>query len=84
MRLMILGAVIGATLLGALPASADSVTVRANENGVVVREGSGARPYYRNGVRRTVVTRSYASCRTVRVRTTLPNGTVVVKSRRTC
>lgn len=77
MRLMILGAAIGATLMGALPALADSVVVRPNGNGVVVREGEGYH-HSRNWHR------SYASCRTVQVRTRMPNGNVVVKSRRTC
>jgi hypothetical protein len=84
MRLIILGAAMAATLLGAVPASADSVTIRAGEGGVAVRTGDGYnhhryRHHYNSGWRN-----HYAGCRTVQVRTRMPNGNVVVKSRRTC
>ena len=77
MKLLILGAVIGATLLGALPASAE-VVVRAGENGVVVRERD------HDGWRRDNWRRHHAECRTVRERITTPHGRVIIKTHRTC
>jgi len=87
MKIFLMGAAVGAMLWGALPAAparADSVTVRAGENGVAVRTNSGYHRdrhhrYYRSGWRS-----HYAGCRTVHVRTRLPNGNVVVRTRRTC
>jgi hypothetical protein len=74
MKLLIIGAALGATLLGALPASAE-VVVR--ENGVVVRTDNG---YHQNNSYH----RSYASCRVIKVRKHLPNGNVIIKTRRVC
>jgi hypothetical protein len=72
-------------LLGALPASADSVVIRAGENGVAIHErDNDHRVVHRNVVHRTVVHRSYVSCKTVKVRTKMPNGNVVIKVRQVC
>jgi hypothetical protein len=73
MRLLILSAAIAATVLGALPASAE-VVIRAGEGGVAVGER-----HHDEGWRR-----SHAECRTVRERIETPSGRIVVKTRRTC
>ena len=71
MKMVVLCAAVGMALINAAPASAE----------VVVREGSGVvvdhghhYGWYRH----------HAECRTVKVRTRLPNGDVVIKTRRTC
>jgi hypothetical protein len=64
----------GALLLAALPASAE-VVVRERDNGIVVRHDRGHHYGWRN---------HRAECQTVRVRTRLPNGDVVVKTRSSC
>ena len=86
MRHILLTAAIGATLLSAVPALADSVTIHAGDNGVAVRAGGGYhhRTYRHHDYYSTGWRRHYAGCRTVRVRTILPSGNVVVKTRRTC
>lgn len=76
MKLAIIGAVMGATLIGALPASAE-VVVRAGDSGVVVHRHVDHGHHY--GWRN-----HYASCRTVTVRTHRDNGTVVIRKRRVC
>lgn len=76
MRLAILGAVIGATLLGALPASAE-VVIRAGEGGVAVHERDGNR--HRNDWRR-----HHAECRVVRERIVTRSGRVIIRTHRTC
>lgn len=85
MKLLVIGAVLGATLLGALPAMAQ-MTVRAGPNGVVVRD-SGDRGYNRgyDRDRSRYRYRSHrASCRTVTTRRHRANGSVVVTTRRVC
>lgn len=81
MKLFVLSAVIGATLLGALPASAQIVIgERHRDDTVVVRHGDRGHHYgWRHNWRR-----AHADCRTVRVRTRLPNGNVIIKTRRSC
>ncbi|MBI1203507.1 MAG: hypothetical protein GC182_13450 [Rhodopseudomonas sp.] len=76
MKIAIIGAVVGAALLSALPASAE-VVVHAGGNGVVVREHVDHGHHY--GWRH-----HRASCRTVTVRTHRANGTVVVRKRTVC
>ncbi len=76
MKLLVLSAVIGATLLGALPASAQ-IMIRDRDDGIVVREHADRGNHY--GWRN-----HHADCRVVRVRTQLANGDVIVRSRRTC
>jgi uncharacterized protein YcfJ len=71
---IILGIAMGALLLGVLPASAE-VVVRERDNGVVVRHDRGHHYGWRN---------HRAECQTVRVRTRLPNGDVIVKTRSSC
>jgi hypothetical protein len=71
---IILGTAMGALLLGVLPASAE-VVVRERDNGVVVRHDRGHHYGWRN---------HRAECQTVRVRTRLPNGDVIVKTRSSC
>lgn len=84
MKLLIIGAAIGATLIGALPAAAQ-VVIRERGDIVIDRDnGWRGRHYgwYRGhhyGWRN-----HYADCRTVRVRTRLPNGDVVIRTRRVC
>lgn len=81
MKLLVLGAVLAATVIGALPASAE-VVVRGGGDGVVVREHSD---YGRHeGWRHEGWRRHHAECREVRVRTRLANGTVIYKTRRSC
>lgn len=75
MKLFIMSAVIGATVLGALPASAQ-VMMRDRDDGVVVRHMD--RDHDRDW------RRHHADCRVVKVRTRLPNGEVIIKTRRTC
>lgn len=77
MKLLLIGAAVAATLLTALPATAQ-IVVRTPGVGVVV--GDGHRDYRRN----RVVRRHRAECRTVRTRTRLPNGNVIVKTRTVC
>ena len=74
MKSIILGIAMGALLLGVLPASAE-VVVRERDNGVVVRHDRGHHYGWRN---------HRAECQTVRVRTRLPNGDVIVKTRSSC
>ncbi len=69
MKLAIVGVLLGVTVLGVIPASAEIV----DRDAVVVHEG------HHYGWRH-----HYAACRVVKVRTTLPNGNVLVKTRRTC
>ena len=76
MKLLVLGAVLGAMVVGgALPASAQ-IVVRDRDR-VVVREHSDRGHHY--GWRR-----HRAECKVVKVRTQLPSGRVIVKTRRTC
>ena len=75
MRLFVMGAVIGATVLGVLPASAQGM-MRDRDDGVVVRHMD--RDHDRDW------RRHHADCRVVRVRTRLPNGNVIIKTRRSC
>jgi hypothetical protein len=70
-----MSAVIGATVLGVLPASAQGM-MRDRDDGVVVRHMD--RDHDRDW------RRHHADCRVVRVRTRLPNGNVIVRSQRTC
>lgn len=72
MKIAILGAVIAATVIGALPASAE-VVIRAGGNGVGVHERH-------NGDWR----RHHAECRVVKTRTVTPGGRVIIKTRRSC
>jgi hypothetical protein len=69
MKAVILGAAIGALVLGALPASAE-VVVRGGHHGVVVKHVDRHHHHHH--------------CRTVRTKTRLPNGHVIVKTRRVC
>ena len=88
MKLLVLSAVIGATVLGVLPASAQMMS-RDRDEGAVVRhverdrdEGVVVRHVDRDHDRNW--RRHHADCRVVRVRTRLPNGNVIVRSHRTC
>lgn len=74
MKFIALGTAMGAFLLAALPASAE-IVVREGDNGVVVRHDRGHHYGWRN---------HRAECQTVRVRTRLPNGDVIVKTRSSC
>ena len=75
MRMVVLGAAVGALLVGAVPVSAQ-VVVRDRDS-VVVREHVDHGHHYG-------WYRHHAECRTVRVKTRLPNGSVIVKTRREC
>ena len=74
MRMVVLCAAVG-MLASAVPVSAQ-VVVRDRDD-VVVREHVNRGHHYG-------WERHHAECRTVRVRTQLPNGNVIVKTRRTC
>jgi hypothetical protein len=76
MRLLVLSAAIAATVLGALPASAE-VVIRAGEGGVGIHERDGDRD-------RGEWRRHRAECRVIRERVETPSGRVIVKTRRTC
>src|SRR5450830_1859866 len=80
MKLFVLSTVIGATLLGALPASAQ-IVIRDRDDAVVVRHMD--RDHMDRG-RHEGWWNHRADCRVVRVRTRLSNGDVIVRSRRTC
>lgn len=75
MKLVVLGAAVGTMLLGAVPASAQ-VAVHDRDDVVVHRHYDRGHHYgwYKH----------HAECRTVRVRTKLPNGNVIIKTRRSC
>ena len=75
MRMVVLAAAVGAVLVGAGPVSAQ-VVVHDRDN-VVVRDHVNRGHHY--GWRH-----HHAECRTVRVKTRLPNGNVIVKTRRSC
>jgi hypothetical protein len=75
MRMVVLGAAVGAVLVGAGPVSAQVVV--HDRDRVVVREHVDHGHHY--GWRH-----NHAECRTVHVRTRLPNGDVIVKTRHTC
>ena len=76
MKLLVLGAVLAATVMGALPASAQ-IVVQDRSDRVVVRE-------HMDRGRHEGWRRSHADCRVVRVKTRLPNGNVIIKTRRSC
>ena len=76
LKFAIMGAVLAATVISALPASAE-VVIRAGESGVAV--GERHRDSRHNNWRR-----HHAECRTVRTRTVTPSGRVIIKTRRTC
>lgn len=83
MKLLVLGAVLAATVMGALPASAQIVIQeRGDRDRVVVREHMDNGRH--EGWRREGWRRHRAECREVRVRTRLPNGNVIIKTRRSC
>jgi len=75
MRLVVICAAVGAMLAGAAPVSAQ-VVVRDRDD-VVVRDHVD-RDHHHGWWHH------HAECRTVRVRTQLPNGNVIVKTRRSC
>ena len=74
MRLVVLCAAVGVGLVSAAPAFAQVVRDRDD---VVVREHMDRGHHYG-------WYRHRAECRTVKVRTRLPNGDVIVKTRRSC
>ena len=75
MRMVVVCAAAVGICASAIPASAE-VVVRDRDN-VVVREHFDRGHHYG-------WERHHAECRTVRVRTQLPNGNVIVKTRRSC
>jgi hypothetical protein len=78
MRMIVLCAAAGAVLFTAIPVSAQ-VVVRDRDD-VVVRDRDHDSGWHRHHG----WYRSHAECRTVRVRTRLPNGDVIVKTRHSC
>jgi hypothetical protein len=81
MKKLILCAAIAATVMGALPASAQVVIRERGDATVVVRDRDGDRDGLRH---RSDWRRHHADCRVVKVRTRLGNGDVVIKTRRMC
>ena len=77
MKLLVLGAVLGAMVMGSLPASAQIVVQDRDRDSVVIREHSDRGRH--EGWRR-----HHAECKVVKVRTHLSNGNVLIKTRRTC
>ena len=75
MPMVVLGAAFGAMLIGAVPVSAQVVV--HDRDDVAVREHADRGHHYG-------WYRHHAECRTVRVKTRLPNGNVIVKTRRDC
>ena len=75
MRVVVLCAAAGMAVVSAAPASAQ-VVIRDRDD-VVVREHVDRGHHYG-------WYRHHAECRTVKVRTRLPNGDVIVKTRRSC
>jgi hypothetical protein len=73
-KFLVLGTAMSALLLASLPAAAE-VAVRERDNGMVVRHDRGHHYGWRN---------HRAECQTVRVRTRLPNGDVIFKTRSSC
>ena len=87
MKFLVMSAVIAATVIGALPASAQVVVQERMDRGdrherVVVREHSDRGRH--EGWRHDGWRRHHADCRVVRVKTRLPNGNVIIKTRRSC
>ena len=82
MKLLVLGAVLGAMVMGSLPASAQIVVQDRDRDSVVIREHSDRGRH--EGWRHESWRRHQAECRVVKVRTHLPNGNVIIKTRRTC
>ena len=76
MKSIVLGAALAVTLTATAPASAQ-VTVRDRED-VIIRDHEHGWNRHRSWYR------DRAECRTMRVRTHLPNGKVVVKIKRSC
>ncbi len=76
MKSVVLGAAVAATLTAAVPASAKLLFVIVRTSSFVTMNtvGTRHRSWYRDR----------AECRTMRVRTHLPNGKVVIKTRRSC
>lgn len=80
MKKLILCAAIAATVMGALPASAQ-VVIRERGDAVVVRERDGDRDGWRH---RNEWRRRHNDCRVVRTRTRTGNGTVIIRTKRIC
>jgi Ni/Co efflux regulator RcnB len=76
MKSVVLSAAIAATVAATTPASAQA-TVRDRED-VIIRDHEHNWNRHRNWYR------AHAECRTTRVRTLLPNGKVVLNTRRIC
>lgn len=76
MKSVVLGAAVAVTLTAIVPASAQ-VTVRDRED-VIIRDHEHGWNRHRSWYR------DRAECRTMRARTHLPNGKVVIKIRRSC
>jgi hypothetical protein len=73
-KFLVLGTAMSALLLASLPAAAE-VVVHERDSGIVVRHDRGHHYGWRN---------HRAECKMVRVRTQLPNGDVIVKTRSSC
>ena len=76
MKSFILGVGVAATLLVSVPVSAQ-VAVRDRED-VIIRDHEHGWKRHRSWYR------DRSECRTVRVRTHLPDGQVVIKTKRSC
>jgi Ni/Co efflux regulator RcnB len=76
MKSVVLGAAVAATLTAPVPAPAQAA-VRDRED-VIIRDHEHGWNRHRSWYR------DRAECRTMRVRRQLPNGKVVIKTRRSC
>lgn len=83
MRLAILGAALAATIAGTIPVSAQTVVRDRDDDSVVVREHRDDHDGWRRDHHRGWW-RHHAECRVIHVRTRLPNGNVIVKTRQNC
>ena len=79
MKLFVIGAALPATFAAAVPASAQSIVVREGGDRVVVREHRDNGWHRGHGWRH-----ARAECRVVKVKKRLPNGTVVIRTHRSC
>jgi hypothetical protein len=77
MKAIMLGTIAAVTVAFAMPAAAQ-IRVETPVGGVRIGDGPRDYPRYRAGVD------AYASCKTIKTRTVLPNGRVIVERKEVC